>query len=130
MRRLVSAFWLLSALASSAFATHVTVSLSEQKLYLYRDGQPVFSTKLSTGRKGMPTPMGTYEVTEKDALHTSSIYGSSMPYFMRLGGEPFGIHYGYNPGYPASHGCIRIGSMEDARYLFKVVPPGTGVTIE
>jgi L,D-transpeptidase-like protein len=53
-----------------------------------------------------------------------------MPYYLRLSGEPFGIHYGYNPGYPASHGCIRVGKMRDAAYLFRVVPTGTTVTVE
>lgn len=53
-----------------------------------------------------------------------------MPYYLRLSGEPFGIHYGHNPGYPASHGCIRVGKMRDAAFLFQVVTTGTAVTIE
>jgi lipoprotein-anchoring transpeptidase ErfK/SrfK len=53
-----------------------------------------------------------------------------MPYFMRLDEEPFGIHYGYNPGYPASHGCIRVGSMQEAKMLFRMTPSGTSVIID
>jgi lipoprotein-anchoring transpeptidase ErfK/SrfK len=109
---------------------HIVVNLKQQRLYFYRDGTVAFSTQLSTGRKGMPTPRGEFYVSEKDKHHTSSIYGSSMPFYLRLSGEPFGIHYGFNPGYPASHGCIRVGSMRDAATLFQLVPEGTPVTIE
>jgi lipoprotein-anchoring transpeptidase ErfK/SrfK len=109
---------------------HIVVNLKEQTLYFYRNGVVTFKTKLSTGRKRLPTPTGDFYVSDKHVDHTSTIYGSEMPYFMRLSGEPFGIHYGYNPGYPASHGCIRVGSMKDAAYLFQLTPEGTHVTIE
>jgi lipoprotein-anchoring transpeptidase ErfK/SrfK len=109
---------------------HVVVNLKEQRLYFYRDGTVAFTTRLSTGRKGMPTPRGQFYVSDKHEHHTSSIYGSSMPFYLRLSGEPFGIHYGVNPGYPASHGCVRVGSMQDAATLFQLVPVGTPVTIQ
>jgi lipoprotein-anchoring transpeptidase ErfK/SrfK len=123
---LIGSFAVLSAKASSA----IIISLAAQKLYLYRDSKVVFVTKLSTGRKHLPTPRGHYQITEKDVDHTSSIYHVSMPYFMRLDEEPFGIHYGYNPGYPASHGCIRVGSMQAAKMLFRMTPSGTSVIID
>ena len=123
---LIVSFTALQAKASSA----IIINLAAQQLYLYQNSKVVFVTKLSTGRRHLPTPRGTYQITEKDASHTSSIYHVSMPYFMRLDGEPFGIHYGYNPGYPASHGCIRVGSMPEAKMLFRMTPRGTSVIID
>ena len=123
---LIACFAALQVEASSA----IIINLATQKLYLYRDAKAVFVTKLSTGRKHLTTPRGQYQITEKDVYHTSSIYHVSMPYFMRLDGEAFGIHYGYNPGHPASHGCIRIGSIYDAKMLFRMTPTGTSVIID
>ena len=123
---LIVSFTALQAKASSA----IIINLAAQQLYLYQNSKVVFVTKLSTGRRHLPTPRGTYQITEKDASHTSSIYHVSMPYFMRLDGEAFGIHYGYNPGYPASHGCIRVGSMPQAKALFLMTPTGTSVIID
>jgi lipoprotein-anchoring transpeptidase ErfK/SrfK len=123
---LTASFAALQAKSSSA----IIISLSAQQLYLYQDSKVVFVTKLSTGRKYLRTPRGNYQITEKDVDHTSSIYHVSMPYFMRLDGKPFGIHYGHNPGYPASHGCIRIGTMSEARMLFRMTPSGTSVIVD
>jgi hypothetical protein len=123
---LVAFFAALPAKASSA----IIINLAAQQLYLFEDSKVVFVTKLSTGRKHLPTPRGHYQITEKDLCHTSSIYHVSMPYFMRLDAEAFGIHYGYNPGYPASHGCIRVGSMAQAKMLFRMTPTGTSVIID
>ena len=108
----------------------IIINLASQRLYFYQDSRVVFITRLSTGRRGLPTPRGSYQITEKDVCHTSTIYHVSMPYFMRLGGEAFGIHYGYNPGHPASHGCIRVGSMSEAKDLFRRTPAGTSVIID
>jgi lipoprotein-anchoring transpeptidase ErfK/SrfK len=119
-----------TASAISSTSEHVVVNIKEQRLYLYRDGLPTFTTELSTGRRSLPTPRGEFYVSEKDAHHISSVYHCAMHYYLRLSGEPFGIHYGRNPGYPASHGCIRVGKIQDAVYLFQVVPAGTTVTIE
>ena len=119
-----------TASAISSASEHVVVNIKEQRLYLYRNGLPTFTTELSTGRRNLPTPRGEFYVSEKEAHHISSIYHCAMHYYLRLSGEPFGIHYGENPGYPASHGCIRVGKIQDAVYLFQVVPAGTTVTIE
>jgi lipoprotein-anchoring transpeptidase ErfK/SrfK len=123
---LIAAFSVLPAQASSA----IIINLAAQRLYLYQDSKVVFVTNLSTGRKRLPTPRGHYQITEKDVSHTSSIYHVSMPYFMRLDGDTIGIHYGYNPGYPASHGCIRVGSLQAAKMLFRLTPSGTSVIID
>jgi lipoprotein-anchoring transpeptidase ErfK/SrfK len=123
---LMASFATFQAKASSA----IIINLAAQRLYLFQDSRVVFVTKLSTGRRHLPTPRGHYQITEKEVSHTSTIYHVSMPYFMRLDGEPFGIHYGYNPGYPASHGCIRVGSMPEAKMLFRMTPRGTSVIID
>jgi lipoprotein-anchoring transpeptidase ErfK/SrfK len=123
---LIAAFAAAEAKATSA----IVINLAAQQLYLYRDSKVVFVTKLSTGRRHLPTPRGSFQITDKEVSHTSTIYHVSMPYFMRLGEEAFGIHYGYNPGYPASHGCIRVGSMSEAKMLFRMTPSGTSVIID
>jgi lipoprotein-anchoring transpeptidase ErfK/SrfK len=123
---LIAAFATLEAKATSA----IVINLAAQQLYLYQDSKVVFVTKLSTGRRHLATPRGSYQISEKEVSHTSTIYHVSMPYFMRLDGEAFGIHYGYNPGYPASHGCIRVGSMSEAKMLFRMTPTGTSVIID
>ena len=86
----------------------VVISLSEQNATLYKDGEAVLSTGVSTGMRGFHTPSGKFVITNKALNHTSSIYGSSMPYFQRLSCQAFGFHAGSCPGYPASHGCIRM----------------------
>jgi lipoprotein-anchoring transpeptidase ErfK/SrfK len=67
-------------------------------------------------------------VSEKDTTHISTIYHVAMPFYMRLSGRPFGTHAGYLPGYPASHGCIRM-PKDKAALFFKNVIVGTSVRI-
>jgi ankyrin repeat protein len=114
--------------APSPEQVRIEVNLAIQKATLYRDGAPVFDTEISTGRKGFSTPTGQFVITDKKTTHMSSIYKVKMPFFMRLSCRDFGMHEGYVPDYPASHGCIRLPS-DAARKLFKEVPIGTLVTI-
>lgn len=95
----------------------VVVDLSSQRVTLYENGVATYSTPCSTGRAGYRTPAGEYVISDKNRHHTSSIYHSSMPYFQRFSFSAFGLHQGALPGYPASHGCIRL-TNEGARYLF------------
>ena len=60
------------------------------------------TAKISTGREDKPTPPGNYLVTDKIKLELSTLYKVRMPYFLRLSFSEYGIHYGYNPGHPAS----------------------------
>ncbi len=106
----------------------VEVSLSSQSAAVIKDGVTIFTTGVSTGRKGFSTPAGKYVVTDKDRNHRSTIYKVPMPYFMRLSCRDFGMHEGAVPDYPASHGCIRLPSAA-ARKLFAEIPVGTLVTI-
>jgi len=107
----------------------IEVSLSHQKLTVFEEGLPYLTAGISTGRHDKPTPPGMYLVTDKIRLHRSTIYKVPMPYFLRLSFSEVGIHYGVNPGRPASHGCIRVGSERQAQRIFDVCPIGTIVQI-
>ena len=107
----------------------IEISLSAQRLNLYKDGTSIFTAPVSTGRPGFATPAGRFVITDKHLMHTSTIYKTAqMPFFMRLNCRDFGMHEGQLPGYPASHGCIRLPGSA-AQKLFKDVPVGTLVSI-
>ncbi len=134
----------------------VKISLSEQRAYFYKNNMLVGISQLSTGREGLNTPVGRYSIIQKDVNHVSTRYGdyvddagnvvmpnvdvekdkkppgahykgAPMPFFMRITGG-VGMHAGYLPGYPASHGCIRMPEFM-AENFFKAVSTGTPVTI-
>jgi len=137
-------------------APSVRISLSEQRAYFYKGGELVGVSVISTGREGFNTPSGTFKIQQKDLDHKSSLYGdyidhnggiikkdvdrhkdpmppgaifdgARMPNFMRITGG-VGMHEGFLPGYPASHGCIRMpGFMAQA--FFRNLEVGTPVTI-
>lgn len=107
----------------------VVVDLSSQRVTLYENGIATYSTRCSTGKSGYRTPTGEYVISDRNRHHTSSIYGSSMPYFQRFSYSAFGLHQGYVPGYPASHGCIRL-PYESARYLFGKLQVGDYCVIQ
>lgn len=109
---------------------HIVINLNSQKLYLLNRENIVLTTGVSTGKPGHRTPQGKYEITEKSVHKISTIYHVPMPYFMRLNETAIGIHFGYDPGKPASHGCIRVATKEAAQALFTLCPPGTPVEIE
>jgi lipoprotein-anchoring transpeptidase ErfK/SrfK len=108
----------------------IEISLRSQKLTVFRDKAPFLTAAISTGRDDKPTPPGNYLVTDKIRLELSTLYKVQMPYFLRLSFSEYGIHYGFNPGHPASHGCIRVGSEEAAEKIFQSCPIGTLVIIE
>jgi lipoprotein-anchoring transpeptidase ErfK/SrfK len=114
---------------SEAERVRIRVDLDEQVAYVWKDGRVEKAVKISSGRKKFPTPTGRYLVTNKYRQWKSTIYRASMPYFMRLSCGDFGLHAGHLPGYPASHGCIRVGA-KDAKDLFAMVPIGALVEIE
>jgi lipoprotein-anchoring transpeptidase ErfK/SrfK len=86
------------------------VDLSEQMAWVYDEsGQTLFSTSLSSGKEGYRTRTGEFVITNRNRHHVSNIYkGAIMPYFQRLSCGDFGFHQGVVPGYPASHGCLRV----------------------
>ena len=134
----------------------IKISLGEQRAYFFKGKQLVGISQLSTGREGLNTPAGQYKISQKDKDHVSSRYGdyvdandnvvvanidnqvdpkppgthykgAPMPYFMRIVGG-VGMHAGYLPGYPASHGCIRMPEFM-AEDFFRSVDSGTPVAI-
>ncbi|MEG3163891.1 L,D-transpeptidase family protein [Sphingomonas sp. PB2P19] len=106
----------------------IVISLSAQRAFVYRGAQMIGATTISSGRDGKVTPLGTYPILQKNAVHRSTIYGSSMPYMQRLTWDGIAIHAGNNPGFPDSHGCIRVPAAF-AKKLFAVTGLGTPVTV-
>src|ERR1700676_2777098 len=87
----------------------IAISIERQKLKIY-DAKGFFAeTPISTGMRGHPTPMGVFSVIQKHKFHHSNIYsGAPMPYMQRITWSGVAMHAGVLPGYPASHGCIRM----------------------
>jgi hypothetical protein len=113
---------------SDADRTSVEVDLSAQTATILRDGTSVKTAPISSGKKNFRTPTGEYVVTNKHRHWKSTLYGASMPFYLRLSCRDFGLHAGHLPGYPASHGCIRLRN-KDAAEFFKQVPVGAKVVI-
>jgi len=134
----------------------IVVRVREQEAVLYKGKSEVAESRISTGREGHHTPVGHFSVQAKDADHRSSLYGNyvdnygrvvvanvdvrkrskpsgthfvgaSMPYFLQIL-PGYGLHAGYLPGYPASHGCVRMPYWK-ARQFFNAAHVGTPVTI-
>lgn len=87
----------------------IAVSIDKQKVRVY-DANGLFAeSPVSTGMKGHATPMGVFSIIQKHKLHHSNIYsGAPMPYMQRITWSGVAMHAGVLPGYPASHGCIRM----------------------
>lgn len=135
----------------------VLVSLSKQRAYVYAGNRLAIDTPISSGKKAGFTPTGNFTIIQKDPNHRSNIYGNfidsrgrvvrggvsaridsapsgthfegaPMFYFMRLTSEGVGMHIGILPGYPASHGCIRLPA-EIAPQIYARVKLGTPVQV-
>ena len=107
----------------------VIVSLPDQVMYVYRNGVRIGRSTVSTGTAGHRTPTGVFTVLQKKVDHESSIYkGAKMPNMQRLTWTGIAMHAGQLPGYPASHGCVRL--PEDfAAKLYTITKLGTTVVI-
>jgi lipoprotein-anchoring transpeptidase ErfK/SrfK len=137
---------------------HVFVSLTKQRAYLMTGEEIAIDSPISSGKRGHTTPNGSFTVLEKDKDHHSSLYGdykdsagrtvrggisahidaapsgthfvgASMKWFMRLTGEGVGMHVGILPGYPASHGCIRMPEPAAAQF-YAHVKVGTPIRVD
>lgn len=136
----------------------IRINLDDQRAYFFKDDTLVGVTPISTGTDGHSTPRGRFKVTQKSEDHKSSLYGviknvatgetvnndadtrkdkagpgevfvnAPMPHFMRFNGA-IGMHAGFLPGYPASHGCVRLPD-EMAKTFFDNTPHGTPVIVE
>ena len=105
------------------------VSLDEQRAYAYRNGIAIGVTTISTGRKGHRTKPGVFTILQKKVIAYSNLYDNApMPYMERLTWDGVALHGGTLPGYPASHGCIRL-PPEFARKLFDVTKLGVVVAV-
>jgi lipoprotein-anchoring transpeptidase ErfK/SrfK len=136
----------------------VIVSIPKQRAYLFNEDEIAIDSPISSGKRGHTTPTGSFSVMEKDKNHHSSLYGdyrdnsgrivragvsahidtapsgthftgAEMKWFMRLTGEGVGMHVGILPGYPASHGCIRMPSQA-AELFYNHVKVGTPVEVQ
>jgi len=109
---------------------YIILDLSDQHLLLYNQKRElVMGSTVSTGKAKFRTPTGTFVITDKHRKYKSKIYNAKMPYFQRLSCIGIGFHAGYCPGYPASHGCIRMPRAL-AKELFETTPVGTRVVIQ
>jgi hypothetical protein len=107
----------------------LVVSLATQRAVIYRNGLPIGISTVSTGRPGYRTPTGVFTVLQRHVEHYSSLYDDApMPYMQRLTWGGVALHGGNLPGYPASHGCIRL-PQQFARLLYGVTRLGMTVIV-
>jgi hypothetical protein len=107
----------------------IVVSIDSQRVTLFSNGVPVAHGPVSTGVPDHPTPMGVFSIIEKDRYHHSNIYSNApMPYMQRITWSGVALHEGVLPGYPASHGCIRMSS-DFAKKLWPITNLGVRVVV-
>jgi hypothetical protein len=107
----------------------LVVSLATQRAVIYRNGVPIGISTVSTGRPGHATPTGVFTVLQRRVEHYSNLYNNApMPYMQRLTWGGVALHGGNLPGYPASHGCIRL-PQDFARLLYDITHLGMTVVI-
>ncbi len=138
-------------------APSIVIDLSEQTASFYKGGHLVGVSAISSGREGFGTPVGNYKILKKEPNHHSNLYGdyvdstgkvlvrnvdvkkdpvppggvfagAPMPFFMRLSNAGVGMHQGFLPGVPDSHGCIRMPEKM-VKIYFDNVSVGTPVKI-
>ena len=107
----------------------LVVNLATQRAILFRNGVPIGASTVSSGKKGYETPTGVFTVLEKKKEHYSKTYGNApMPNMQRLTWKGVALHAGNLPGYPASHGCIRL-PIQFSSLLFGATKLGMTVII-
>jgi lipoprotein-anchoring transpeptidase ErfK/SrfK len=107
----------------------VVISLPQQKAYVFDGSDLIATSPVSTGKKGYETPAGTFRILQKKVHHRSNRYSNApMPYMQRLTWQGVALHAGSLPGYPASHGCIRL-PRSFAKKLYNLTNHSTNVTV-
>ena len=107
----------------------MVVSLPAQMVHVYRNGTRIGVSTISSGKPGKETPTGTFEILQKKQMHHSNLYNNApMPFMQRLTWDGIALHAGKLPGYPASHGCIRLPDAF-AKLLFEETRKGMLVVI-
>jgi len=115
--------------AASTGPLFLVIDLTRQRVLLYRGGVPIAASTISSGGKGRETPTGVFTILQKEVVHRSRTYDDApMPYMQRLTSKGVAMHAGNLPGYPASHGCIRLPKAF-AKLLYGVTELGTPVRI-
>ncbi|GAC1577581.1 MAG: hypothetical protein NVS3B5_09730 [Sphingomicrobium sp.] len=110
--------------------TRIVVSLSDQLAWVYRGDRMIAATTVSSGKKDHESPTGQFPILAKQVFHRSNRYSAApMPFMLRLNRWGVALHGGVVPGYPASHGCIRL-PMAFAKKLYGYVSPGDNVYVE
>ena len=107
----------------------IIVSLPQQLVHVYRNGVRIAVSTCSSGKSGHETPTGIFVILQKDRDHRSSTYNNApMPNMNRLTWSGVALHAGNLPGYPASHGCVRL-PLRFSERLFTITQLGTPVII-
>ena len=110
--------------------TRIVIDRLTQMAYVYRADKLVGAATVSTATVGRVTPLGFWSVLEKRRFYRSRKYENApMPFMQRIDGYGIAFHGGKNPGYPASHGCIRL-PMKFAEKLYDLTKVGSKVVIE
>src|SRR5215204_4974460 len=110
-------------------ALQIIVSIWDQRISVYEDGALIARSSVSTGVPDHPTPSGVFSVIGKQRWHRSNLYSAApMPYMQRITWSGIALHAGVLPGYPASHGCIRLKN-DFAIRLWHLTKRGTRVII-
>ena len=107
----------------------IVVSIGKQTVTVYDDNKVIAKSPISSGTSSNPTPTGIFSILEKNRYHYSNLYGGApMPFMQRVTNSGVAMHAGDLPGYPASHGCIRL-PYSFARSLFGITDVGARVII-
>jgi len=107
----------------------VIVNLDSQRLVMFRNGVPIGASTVSSGKTGHETPTGVFEILQKRQEHYSKTYNNApMPNMQRLTWQGIALHAGQLPGYPASHGCVRL-PLAFSKLLFGATSLGMTVVI-
>ncbi|HET9812498.1 MAG TPA: L,D-transpeptidase family protein [Sphingomicrobium sp.] len=110
--------------------TRIVIDRLTQMAYVYRGDALVGAATVSTASTGRITPLGFWSVLEKRRFYRSKKYDNApMPFMQRIDEYGIAMHGGNNPGYPASHGCIRL-PMKFAEKLYGLTKVGSKVVIE
>ena len=115
--------------ANTAQNLRIVAVLDIQRIYVFDGPTLVAFSTISTGKKGHATPTGAFKILQKNVDHKSNIYNNApMPYMQRLTWDGIALHAGHIPGYPASHGCLRL-PMAFAKSLYGITKMDQLVTI-